>query len=117
MRMSARLTTLGLATLLTPVGCAINAEPDFDSAVPQERFLAIREAMASRDTSALPDLVRQLGSDDPLVRVAAIDALESITGDRLGFEPHAREVERRAAIDRWTERLSGQRQAEREGTK
>lgn len=107
MHMSAltTMTILTAAILIAPAGCAIDAEPDFDSAVPQDRFLAIREAKASRDQSALPDLVRQLGSDDTLVRVAAIDALETITGQTLDYRPNAREIERRAAIDRWSKWL------------
>lgn len=85
--------------------CAINAEPDFDSAVPQDRFLAIRQAQRTHDQSATPDLIRQLGSDDALVRVAAADALEEITGLTHGFDPAAAEGERAAAIDRWVQWL------------
>jgi len=113
MHTSARCTILTLAAAFIPAGCAINAEPDFDSAVPQDRFLAIREAKANRDVSALPDLVRQLGSDDALVRVAAIDALETITGDTRGYRPHAAEVERRQAISRWTTWLETNQEAAR----
>lgn len=92
----------GFATAFI-AGCAINAEPDFDSAVPQERYLAIREAERTRDRQAVPELIRQLSVDDPLVRLAAIDALEAITDQTLGYDPNAREIERRAAIGRWVE--------------
>ncbi|MEO1583409.1 MAG: HEAT repeat domain-containing protein [Planctomycetota bacterium] len=85
--------------------CAINAEPDFDSAVPQDRFLAIRQAQRTQDQSATPDLIRQLGSDDALVRLAAADALEEITGLTHGFDSVAAESERAAAIDRWVQWL------------
>ncbi len=104
MSVSARgaMMVLGCAVM---VGCAINAKPDFDSAVPQDRYLAIRQAASTGDEAALPDLVRQLSSDDTLVRLSAIDALESITGETRGYDPHAREIERREAIDRWTQWL------------
>ncbi|MEO1717586.1 MAG: hypothetical protein AAFR76_10785 [Planctomycetota bacterium] len=111
MHLSACRTILAVSAAVVSGGCAINAEPDFDSAVPQDRFLAIREAKASGDESALPNLVRQLASDDALMRVAAIDALETITGETRGFRPHDREVERRRAIDRWTTWLKTHQEA------
>ncbi|MEL6497424.1 MAG: HEAT repeat domain-containing protein [Planctomycetota bacterium] len=111
MQMSACCAILACAVLAGSPGCAINAEPDFDSAVPQDRFRAIREAKAERDTDALPDLVRQLGSDDALVRLAAIDALQAITDQRLGFAPHAAELERQAGIDRWISWLETREEA------
>lgn len=111
MHLSACCTILTLVAAVVSGGCAINAEPDFDSAVPQDRFLAIREAKARGDRSALPDLIRQLASDDALVRVAAIDALKTITGETRGFRPHDREVERRRAIDRWTTWLETHQEA------
>ncbi len=114
MRLSAHSTILAvaaLAALALPGGCSIDAEPDFDSAVPQERFLAIRDAKARGDDSAIPDLIRQLGTDDALVRVAAIDALEAITSETLGYRPHDAEVERRAAIDRWIIWLKSDKEA------
>lgn len=92
-----------IAALVAGGGCAIDASPDFDSPVPQDRYLAIRQAAEENDASALPDLVRQLDADDPLVRAAAIDALERITGETQGFDPHAGPVPRSAAIARWDE--------------
>jgi hypothetical protein len=42
-----------------------------------------------------------LGSDDPATRLLAIEALNRITGERLGFEPHAGPQDREASVERW----------------
>jgi len=57
-------------------------------------------------------LVEQLDSDDPAVRVFAINALERITGERLGYNPYANEVARRSAIDAWADAVKTKRFAE-----
>jgi HEAT repeat protein len=96
--------------LLGPLpGCVLSlpAEPRFDSPVPQQRFAAIRRAGRELDRAAVPDLIRQLGSEDTLVRLAAIDALRRITGETLGFDPDAPDEERRRAIERWAAWLDG----------
>jgi hypothetical protein len=46
-----------------------------------------------------------LDSDDPATRLLAINALERITGDRLGFDYAAPEAQRQAAISRWVEKV------------
>ena len=93
----------GVGLSVVPIGgCfTLQPSPDFDSALPQDRFLAIREAKRQRDAGAVDDLIRQLSSDDVLIRVAAIDALEAITGQRLGFEADAPEADRVAAVADW----------------
>ncbi|MGP1271964.1 MAG: HEAT repeat domain-containing protein [Phycisphaerales bacterium] len=83
-------------------GCTtLTPRPDFESAAPQDRFLAIREAKRQGDRTAIDALIRQLSSDDVLIRWAAIDALASLTGERHGYEADASEEARRVAVDRW----------------
>lgn len=84
-------------------GCifGLEAEPSFDSGLPQDRFAAIQRASDDRDRSATDDLIRQLGSDDVLVRWAADDALRTITGKDAAFLPDGSEDERRLGIGRW----------------
>lgn len=65
--------------------------------------------MAARtgDRSAVPHLIEMLRSDDPAVRMAAIRALERLTGETLNYEHFAPEHERQksiAAWERWYER-------------
>ena len=83
--------------------CGPTITADFDSAEPAARNAAIVEAASKNDQAAVPDLVRMLDSDDPATRLLAINALEKITGERLGYEYTAPEHERAKAADRWQE--------------
>ncbi len=82
-------------------GCGPTIRPDFNSAEPAARNAAIVNAAARGDKSAAPDLVRMLQSDDPATRLLAIEALERITGERLGYDPTDTEADRAQAIERW----------------
>ncbi len=83
-------------------GCA---EPPggFDSPVPAQRLNAITEAAEERDKGSVPDLIRMLSSDDPLVRLASIRSLERITGQTLGYDHAAPSPERWEATKRWVD--------------
>ena len=78
----------------------------FDSDDPASKLYAIRRAGAQRDAQSIEPLVVELGSDDPAVRMLAIDALERITGERLGYNPYAPQRERRQMAQRWAEAVS-----------
>lgn len=77
------------------------SEGGFDSPDPAAKLYAIVRAGESRDASATVDLIEQLDSDDPAVRMMAIAALERVTGQRLGYRPYDTLAERRMAIERW----------------
>lgn len=59
------------------------------------------------DTQVVPDLVGRLADEDPVVRLAAYEALRKRTGRDFGFVPWAGPDERAAAIDRWRSWLTG----------
>ncbi len=83
--------------------CGSFGEPraDFESADPAERSLALAEA-ASRDREEdLPHMIALLDSDDPAVRMLALEALERRTGQTLGYHFADTEDARREAIERW----------------
>jgi len=107
MRRCPLFTSLWLlaASGLAPAGCVPSAreEADLLSPWPAARLAAIREAGATGDPEAIPPLVEQLESDDPVTRMMSIVALERITGERLGYNPYGSVTERRAAIERWVE--------------
>jgi hypothetical protein len=69
------------------------------------RLFAIRRAAIQRNAQRLPGLVEQLQSDDPVVRMLAIVALERITGTRLGYDALAERAQRERALRRWVDRL------------
>jgi len=99
--------------LLLCGGCAPPAsQGGFHSPDPASKLYAIHSAGESRDRKNIPVLVEQLDSDDPAVRVFAINALERITGERLGYNPYADEATRRSAIDAWADAVKTKRFAE-----
>ncbi len=106
-------TPMALAALVLVTGFARCAPPartgDFDSPDPASRLYAINRAGESKDVTKIPQLVDQLDCDDPAVRLFAIDALERITGERLGYNPYADDIERRDAVDRWTDAVKNKR--------
>jgi hypothetical protein len=93
---------LGLG-LIVVAGCAPPpiSEGGFDSAQPAAKLYAIRRAGEARDAAAVPKLIEQLDSDDPAVRMFAIEALRRITGQRLGYDPYALPYERHRKVADW----------------
>ncbi len=90
-----------LAILLALPSCGKALPVGFDQEAPDGRIHAIIEAARRRDTSRIPDLVEQLDSDDPAVRLFAIRALEYLTGTTLGYDYAAPLTRREEAIARW----------------
>lgn len=98
--MSARCVIIPVLLLALPA-CGPGITPDFRSPEPAARNAAIVRAAAGEDRGSLHDLVRMLDSDDPATRVLAIQALERLTGERLGYDPGGTPEQRRQAADRW----------------
>lgn len=85
----------------------------FDSPNPGARLYAVdrsvREWRAARTGSSHPEipektrrgLVECLSSDDPLLRMNAILALEEMTGTTGGYRFDDPDLERRLAVERW----------------
>jgi len=71
------------------------------SAVPQERFEAIRWLARHGSEDVLPSLIASLEDEDPSVRWAAIHALRDRTGENFGYRPEDREHRRLQAAGRW----------------
>lgn len=97
---SARLSILvcGIA-----VGCSGYAGPrSIVNDDPAVKIPSMKTAVAKRDRSALPQLVKDLDSDDSAVRFYAIESLRRMTGQSFAYDwteddRHAR----RAAIEPW----------------
>ncbi len=73
---------------------------------PAGRIPAMKQAAARMDTSAVPQLVELLASDDPAERLYAIEALRRITGKTMGYNYYGSETERAEAIARWKASLT-----------
>ena len=103
---SARLFILQAALLAPLVGCGPGTIPSFHADNPAARNAAIVDAAATGDTSSVPQLVRMLESSEPSTRLLAIETLERLTGETLGYDYAAAPAERRAAVGRWREYVS-----------
>ncbi len=90
-----------LAILFVLSACGKALPIGFDQEAPDGRIHAIVDAARRYDTSRIPDLVEQLDSDDPAVRLFAIRALEHLTGTTLGYDHAAPRARREIAIARW----------------
>jgi hypothetical protein len=107
-RMSRR-AGLSLVLGLSGVACrAPRPAPNIADADPTVKIAGIKQAAARRDRAALPALVEQLDSDDPAVRLFAIQALERIAGERFGYEYYLEDEQRKPAVARWREWLGRQ---------
>ena len=93
-----------VAMTLTTGGCGDSSlGGGFDARQPAGRLTAIGHAVRADDRSpgTLRRLVEQLDSDDAAVRLAAIGALERLTGETHGYRYDDPRPTRNVAIDRW----------------
>jgi hypothetical protein len=74
----------------------------FDSANPAAKMYAIEQAARSGDRTAVRQIVEQLDSDDPAVRMLAIATLQRLTGRTYGYRDFDPPEVRRQAIQRWS---------------
>ncbi len=88
-------------------GCASALPVGFEEEAPDGRIHAIVDTARDEDSSKIPDLVAQLDSDDPAVRMFAIRALERLTDQTLGFHHADAPLDREQAIERWVRWLAG----------
>lgn len=87
---------------LALLSCAPPAiEGGFHSGNPASKLYAIEQAVRTDDSDALPQIVEQLDSDDPLVRMVAISALERMTGRTYGYRHYDPAPMRAEAVLRW----------------
>ena len=74
---------------------------------PYVKIPEIHKAVDRGDTSVLPQLVSDLDSDDPAVRLYSIGALERLTGQTFGYDWTLEDrAPRRPAIDQWNAYLA-----------
>ncbi len=91
-------------------------EARFDSANPAARLYAIERAARAGDITAAANIVEQLDSDDPAVRLLAIAALERLTGETYGYLHYDPPHMRRPAIRRWVEAVQSDTLPQTTGT-
>ena len=90
--------------LLLAASCAPPArEGGFDSPTPAAKMYAMEQAVHAGDQTAAARIVEQLDSDDPAVRMMAIESLRRLTGTTLGYDHSDSPADRREAIERWVQ--------------
>lgn len=73
----------------------------YSDPTPEARIGAIRRPWPRAGFKDIPYLVECLSSDDPAVRLAAVDALQRLAGTTLGYRASAPPAERTAAVTAW----------------
>ncbi len=71
------------------------------AAQPEVASKAMNKAAQKKDRRAIVPLVKRLYDEDSAIRLSAIRALQSITGEDMGYRSYEPEVKRVAAIKRW----------------
>ena len=107
-----RVAPLIILPLLT-FSCAPPArEGGFESRNSAAKMYAMEQAVIAGDRNAAKDIVEQLDSDDPAVRMMAIESLQRLTGKTLGYDHSASRAERREAIERWVKAVESDQTVE-----
>src|SRR5947208_13749348 len=97
-----REAILASFTLILAIGgCSAPRGPiEVTNPDPSGKIPAMKKAVREHDLKVVRQLVKDLDSDDPAVRLFAIHALHELTGQRYGYDYFADEVHRRPALDR-----------------
>jgi hypothetical protein len=94
-------------------GCNVGGPRLVDQTDPAVRIPAMRHAVRSGDLSATARLVDDLESDDPAIRLYAIQALHRLTGHRFGYEYYLDEEQRKGPVAKWRAWLRGEQDEHR----
>jgi hypothetical protein len=82
-------------------GCFAPDPPSIHSQDPQRLIPAIAEGVRKHDQTIVPFLVDDLQSDDPAIRLYAIDGLRRLTGQDFGYVAYADDDARRPSVEKW----------------
>ena len=90
---------------VVPSGCGWLWSGDYvkniSAAEPEVATEAMNKAAQNKSRRAIVPLVKRLYDEDSAIRLSAIRALQSITGEDMGYRSYDPEVKRVAAIKRW----------------
>lgn len=93
---------------LTPGCSAPRPERDVRNPNPAGKIPAYKEAVRERNLDATRQMVKDLDSDDPAVRMFAIVGLRRLTGETFGYRYFEDQHQRLPAIRRWERWLGGE---------
>lgn len=90
-------------------GCGAHGPRRVSDEDPGDKIPAIKAAVQNGDRRAVPQLIKDLESDDPAVRFYAIDGLKSLTGQTFGYRYYDDDPQRKPAVKRWKQWLAEQK--------
>ena len=93
------------------LGCGTDGPRTVYNADPARKIPAIIHAADAHDTSVIPELVKNLDSDDPAIRFYANRGLRDLTGQDFGYRYYEDETHRGPAVLRWKQWLANSRPA------
>jgi hypothetical protein len=93
--------TVIFISLLSIPGCFPRPDPVVGDPDPSVKIPAIKRAVAGEDRKVVSQLVEDLDSDDPAIRLFAIRALQKLTGQTFDYRYYEGEMGRRDAVNRW----------------
>jgi hypothetical protein len=116
-RMNLRFAIISTATVawvtLVAGGAAGCNEPTGPRSIANHdvnvKIQAMKVAAERKETRDLPQLVKELESDDPAVRLFAIESLHRITGQDFGYVYYRDRETRQPAVERWKQWLTDQK--------
>ena len=107
MKMPSRIIACLVFALAACAGCFSREPMSLTSHNAPQKIPAIKNAAEQGDRQAIPQLVRDLDSEDPAVRFYAIEGLERLTGETFGYLYYQDYPARRPAVLKWREWLNG----------
>jgi hypothetical protein len=98
-----------VVTGLLAGGCSVPGPVrDVRNPDPAGKIPAYKQAVRAKDRRAVRQMIKDLDSDDPAVRLFAIVGLRRLTaGETFGYQYFDDEHQRRPAIRRWERWLAG----------
>lgn len=87
------------------ISCIGRDTPSIDSQDPDRLIPAIKTGVRTNNPHIIPYLVNDLDSDDSAVRFYAIDGLQRLTGQDLGYVFFDNADDRKASVERWKQWL------------
>jgi len=78
---------------------------------PSVKIPAYKKAVRNKDKAAVRQLVKDLESDDPAVRLYAIHALQELTGETFGYRYFDSDERRKPAVRKWQQWVEAGEQA------
>jgi hypothetical protein len=86
-------------------GCIGRGERSITSDDPAVKVPLIRDAVDRNDRSILPQLVKDLNSEDPAIRFYAVDGLRRLTGEHFGYDWRGEEDDRKKSVEQWNQHV------------